>query len=768
MKLAIMTWYHYRNYGTALQVAALSEKLRKIGHEPEVIRYKPTGYFRTIPDYTVKLVVNRVLNRLGNSHAPAYSRAYSTEAKDKLFEAFLDEHISFSDKCETLSDLEELNGKYDAFVCGSDQIWSPLCFDPHYFLDFVKNPAKKIAYAPSMGASRIDDKYIAAETKKLLDNFAHISVRETTGQSIIKGLTGITPKVTADPTILFTGEEWKNLLELGEPTENEPYMFVYMLGKNARHWELIKSITEKLKLRIKMVPVFEDDVARDGCISTPVGPKEFLKLLYNASYVCTDSFHGLVFSLLFHKRFSIFSRFQSNDPQNQNSRVLCLLDRLNLQSRLIDKNYSEGYLEQNIDFLSVDDILQKEREQSIEYLSGVLREAEMSQNTKTKHVLEQNSLCCGCGACAAVCVKDAVKIIRNENGFYSVQIDVARCADCGRCIAVCPFCGKTGNENVRNTELFSFKSADKNILMSSTSGGAAYYIAQHLLQQGYYVVGCTFDRQSQTAKHILIKSESELDLIQGSKYLQSAFKNALCEALASERPVAVFGTPCQVAAARRVLKGKKDNVYVDLVCHGVPSYHLYEKYGDYLQRKAGIKSEKMQMVFRYKPEGWRSIHLFATDDEHSNCNYKSDDPFFRMFEVGSCYMKTCYECRWRAESEADIRLGDYWGPRFENDRTGVSMVIACSEKGKNIVRELADTCKAEIEEHSIEEYITYQQQKNLPKPVFYDNIMRALQNKKSKIEDIADKYAVPFENRTLSGKERIKHVAKMLRVRNKI
>ncbi len=768
MKLAVMTWYHYRNYGTALQVAALSEKLRKMGHEPEVIQYKPIGYFRTIPDYTVKLVAKRVLNRLGGSHAPAYSRAYSTEAKDELFEAFLNEHINFSDKCETLSDLEELNGKYDAFVCGSDQIWSPLCFDPHYFLNFVKNPAKKIAYAPSMGTSRIDDKYIAAETKKMLNNFGHISVRETTGQSIIKGLTGMMPKVTADPTMLFTGEEWKNLLELDEPIENEPYMFVYMLGKNTRHWELINSIAKKLKLKIKIVPVFEDDVAREGCVNVPIGPKEFLKLLYNAAYVCTDSFHGLVFSLLFHKRFSIFSRFRGDDPQNQNSRVLCLLDKLNLQSRLIYKNYSAGHLEQDIDFLSVDDILQNEREQSIEYLSDALLEAEMSQSIKPMHVLAQNSLCCGCGACAAVCAKDAVKIVMNEYGFYSAQVDTAKCADCGRCIAVCPFCGKTENENVRNTELLSFKSSDKNILMSSTSGGAAYHIAQHFLQRGYYVVGCTFERQSQAAKHILIKSERELDLIQGSKYLQSVFADALCEALTSEKPVVVFGTPCQIAAAKRVLKNKIDNIYVDLVCHGVPSYHLYEKYGDYLQRKAGIKPEKMQMVFRYKPEGWRSIHLFATDGEHSNCNYKSEDPFFRMFEVGSCYMKTCYECRWRAESEADIRIGDYWGPRFEDDRTGVSMVIACSEKGKNFVRELADTCNAQIEKQSIDEYIGYQQQKNLPKPVFYDSIMKTLQNKESKIEDIADKYAVPFENRMLSGKERIKHVAKMLCMRNKI
>lgn len=766
MKLAIMTWYHYRNYGTALQVTALSEKLRAMGHEPEVIKYRPLGYFRTAPEYTAQLIAKHAAKRIFCQHGVDYSKAFSSEERDNLFDNFLNEHISLSNTCETLTDLEELNDKYQAFICGSDQIWSPLCFDPHYFLDFVKDENKKVAYAPSMGVTKIEDKYVKEETKKALNRFGHISVREATGQKIVKELTGKTAEVVVDPTILFTGNEWKERFDLKDTSTNKPYAIAYMLGNNSEHWELSKKIAERNGLQLKVIPVFENDIKRDGCIVTPIGPQKFLELFYGASYVCTDSFHGLVFALLFHKPFSVFPRFRKDDPRNQNSRIICLLNQLNLQSRLIDKKQSLKFTDQPINYELIDNILQEGREQSNNYLSNALSDVPTEGNYHAKRVLENNSLCCGCGACAAVCPKNAIQIKMNEDGFYNAQIDTEKCVYCGKCIMSCPLCGKTAKQPAESAEIFSFKSCDEQVLASSTSGGAAYHIAKHLLQKGYEIVGCMFDRKSQTAKHIIVRDERELAMIQGSKYLQSEFFDALKEIAVSENKVAVFGTPCQIAAARRILKNRNDTVYVDLVCHGVPSYNLYNKYQDYLHRKAGIQPSEMQMVFRYKPEGWRTIHLYASDGVHSICSDKTEDPFFRMFEIGNCYMKACYECRWRGDSEADIRLGDYWGPRFEKDLTGVSMAIAFTAEGKKVLNSLSMQNNVGMSEQPINDYLKYQQKKNIPQPVFYDQLMAALRKDNIKIEDAVEKYAVPLENRVMSKKERFKHVIKMLRIRS--
>ncbi len=768
MKLAIMTWYHYRNYGTALQVTALCEKLRDMGHEPDVIQYKPLGYFRTIPEYSVKLIAKRGFRRVFRPKITEHHRTFSSDEKERLFDEFLNEHLCFSNQCDTLSDLEELNSEYQAFICGSDQIWSPLCFDPHYFLDFVNDREKKIAYAPSFGATKIEDKYIKAETKRLLGNFCAVSVRESTGQKIIAELTGNTPELVVDPTIFFTGEEWKTRFHLAPVPSSEPYVLVYMLGNRSQHRKISEEIATRKNMRLKLIPVFENDTTREGCVTSPVGPCEFLELFQNAAYICTDSFHGLVFSLLFHKPFTVFPRFQKNDPQNQNSRVICLLEQLNLQNRMIDNKYDQKSIEQPIDYMNVDRILQKQREHSVAYLTEALHKVPKKELYRPKHVLEQNTLCCGCGACATVCPNGAIRIALNENGFFCAEIHADKCVYCGKCITVCPFNGNTENRISENADMFSFKSKQAQILTVSTSGGAAYHIARYLIQNGYLIMGCMFDCESQTAKHILVRNEQELNMIQGSKYLQSAFSDALKEAAASKNKLAIFGTPCQIAAARRVFKDRTDTIYIDLVCHGVPTYHLYEKYRDYLHRKENIQSARMQMVFRYKPKGWRDIHLYASDGNHSSCMNKADDPFFRMFEIGNCYMRACYECRWRSDSEADIRLGDYWGPRFENDSTGVSMVIAFTNRGSTLLQLLKEQGEAEISEQPINDYLTYQQKRNLPHPVFYDQLMACLRKKDTVIEDIVEKYAVPLERHSYSRKERIKHVIKMLQIRSKL
>lgn len=764
MKLAVTTWYHYRNFGTALQAAALSAVLRNMGHAPQMIQYKPCGYFRTLPDYSVAALGRRLYRKMQNPKPEQIEARFCDELRDSLFEDFLNENLQFTEACTTLADLERLNENFDAFICGSDQIWSPLVFNPKYYLDFVHDPKKKIAYAPSIGAEEIEDSYVKSEIKKLLSNFGSLSIREEAGQKLIKELTGRDAQVVLDPTLLLTSEQWKEKADIKQQDANEPYLLVYMLGDNEEHWNAAKETAAQLELPLRLIPVFAKDLTREGCIADPVGPKEFLQLFHNASYVCTDSFHGMIFALQFHRPFTAFARFHKSDTRNQNSRVLHLLHTVGMQNRLMSGGNWNIIAKTAPDFLSAERILREQRQTSLDYLSEALRIAETAKE-QSLPVMQQNSLCCGCGACRSACPVSAISITQNEKGFWEATVDETKCIRCGKCKEVCPFCTETRSVAAKKAALYSFKSMDPQVLLRSTSGGAAHSIANLLLWQGYAVAGCRYNVEKQQAEHVLIQSQEELTSLQGSKYIQSNFAQVIDELHACAKPLAIFGTPCQIAGARRALGKRTDVIYIDLVCHGVPSSHLYKKYREHIEKTSGINGQEMKMTFRYKPKGWRNIYLHADDGKNEYCCGKETDPFFRMFEVGNCYNETCYECRWRVDSEADIRLGDYWGPKFQADSTGVNMVIVFTKTGQKVVDWLRAANVASMEKQPIDDYLTYQQSLNLPKPIFYEELFASLKNPVRKLTELVDKYAVPLENKNLTRKEHLRYIIKMLFLR---
>ena len=756
MKLGIMTWFHYRNYGTALQVTALSEALKNVGAEPYVINYIPCGFFRSVPDYSLSGIFRKFRTSKSST-----SQFYLNEEKEQAFDAFIKNHLKYTEKCDDLSDLENLNRYFDGFVCGSDQIWSPLVFNPHYFLDFVKDDNKKIAYAPSFGSESIDDIYVNNETQKLLSDFNHLSTREATGKKIIENLTSQKVEVVLDPTLLLTKQQWESLLDL-KSNSGKPYMFVYMLGQNEEYWEEINKIAAKLNLEIKVVPVFDKDSDRHGCVKFAVGPREFLDLLYNASYVCTDSYHGLLFSINFKKNFTIFKRFKNNDIKNQNSRVLDLLDSLGMNDHLFKEKQSLRNIEVKTDYDRIECTLDDLRQKSLEYLRNSIYSATNTPKKETKNIYTYNSLCCGCGSCKMVCPNSAITIKINEQGLYQSFVDNNLCINCGKCISVCPVQQTKKATATKVCHLYSYKDNEESVLLKSSSGGAAHRISKLLINKGYAVAGCTFNSETQKAEHILVYEENDLTLFQNSKYMQSDFSKVLEEIKKCSRPVAIFGTPCQIAGAKKLFSNRKDILYFDLVCHGVPSHHLYDKYKQQLSTEYGLKPSETSVVFRYKPMGWRNIHIHSSDGKKECCHSKETDYYFRMFEVGACYMKSCYECRFRNFTYADIRLGDYWGPRFSDDTTGVSMVLCATENGQSIVKYLDEAKAGYLQEQPVDDYIQYQQKSNLPLPVFYDELINKLKDKKLQMSDICDKYAVPLENIHLSKKEHIRYVIKMM------
>ena len=360
-----MTWFHYINYGTALQVFASIKYLGSKEHAVKVIQYYPNP----TPMYYKSKLDEYIYRGKGKLHRIFTSSNIIEKSAGNSFQRFIKKNIELTGKVENDEDFDSINNVFDCFICGSDQIWSPLNFDPHYYLDFVNDPSKMIAYAPSMGVSHIDRPGDDQKISELTNRFKYLSVREKTGAEMIKRLNGREAKVVLDPTLLLSKEDWERYI----PGKSEgKYLLAYFLRENKKYWKVVREVADKLHLDIKVIPVFEDDLKMAGA-QKGAGPDDFVRLIRGASFICTDSFHGMAFSVNFNKQFLPFQRFASGAKDNQNSRVYDFLDAMGLKDRMYQSGKGEKYLDK-MDYAPVNKRLEKLRKESRQYLDGALKE----------------------------------------------------------------------------------------------------------------------------------------------------------------------------------------------------------------------------------------------------------------------------------------------------------------------------------------------------------------------------------------------------------
>lgn len=357
-KIALTTWFHYHNYGTALQVVALSETIKSLGCHTDVVNYIPHG------------------TRYSNDKATDWSELERVvdKERERRFAAFIDRNLSLTKRCETDEDFIALNQDYHAFVTGSDQIWSPIVFDPRYFLDYVTDNRKKISYAPSTGVSVVKNEFVKEKMASLISQFAHLSAREKSGADVIANLTGKKAEPVLDPTLLLDYAAWRTIIP-AKKSANKPkkYILCHFLGDNENAWKHAVRISEEQKMQLKIVPVFTKD-AQYGEFQMGVGPAEFFNLLDEAEMVLTDSFHSVIFSLICAKPFYAFERFHPDDPISQNSRIYNMLEAIHLKSRLV--GYDEPVRQRyggKVDFSQANKAIREGREKSLNYLKDSLR-----------------------------------------------------------------------------------------------------------------------------------------------------------------------------------------------------------------------------------------------------------------------------------------------------------------------------------------------------------------------------------------------------------
>ena len=363
MRIATLTWFTGNNYGSTMQSYALQAFLKKHGFESDILAYSPpkTKNLRLkILNHSVKATLEYKANEL-------YVKLRGTGAQNNLhlFNEFRNKNMTFSESCSTRAEIAAMNDKYDAFVCGSDQIWNPFYFDPVYALEFVDGNRRKIAYAPSFGTNEISKKS-AARMKKPISSINYLSVRELNGVQLIQKLTGREAIQVSDPVMLLNRKDWEHLAT--NFNDEHPYILCYFLRKNKSFHNFALQMSNKLDCGIKLIPMVMGDFKKPQVIKEPVGPEEWLGLIKNARMVVTDSFHCTLFSIIFRKDFAVFKAFRDEDKRSQNSRIDCLLETTGLTDRIINNcNELLGNISSE-QFDRAEDILLQQAKRSAEWL----------------------------------------------------------------------------------------------------------------------------------------------------------------------------------------------------------------------------------------------------------------------------------------------------------------------------------------------------------------------------------------------------------------
>lgn len=378
------TFENANNYGTMLQAFATKKCIENLGYECRMIRYKRKydiififaqglrifehGFFsHELKRYRKKKQLKKCVN-FSSIYVP---RTYSVKKfQEEVFLNYVDTYYGYRELCKGSSN-------YNAVVVGSDQLWLPSGMRTNFFnLMFVDDHIKKISYATSFGVAHISRTYWK-DMRKYIPRINYLSVREKSGQKLIKEIVGLDAKVVVDPTMLLTKEEWEKMIP-DKKEISEDYIFCYFLGRNKACRDFAYQIKKKTGYRIVVLKHLDEYIEADddfGDIApADIGPREFVNYIRYAKYVLTDSFHGTVFSILHHKQFMTFYRFRDSEKMSKNSRIDTLLQAMGLEKRLYEKDKENAVKEliEKIDYTDVDEKLSILRDKSKQFLADAL------------------------------------------------------------------------------------------------------------------------------------------------------------------------------------------------------------------------------------------------------------------------------------------------------------------------------------------------------------------------------------------------------------
>ena len=344
--------------------------------------------------------------------------------------------------------------------------------------------------------------------------------------------------------------------------------------------------------------------------------------------------------------------------------------------------------------------------------------------------------CSGCAACCSLCPQGAVYLQLDQAGFYAAQVDSEKCIHCGLCLKVCSrYEDQIKGISLYDSRLYALQSSNKSVVRKCSSGGIAHEIAAYLIRSGWKAAGAVYNYDTHQVEHRIVSREEDLYRLDGSKYLQSNPQRAFQEVQEElkknqDSRFVIFGTPCQIAGLAKcgIEAGTRNRMLlVEIFCHGVPSYYLWEEERRKISRKLGTDSFD-NLQFRHKKDDWHSYCLRADGGSKTFYGARERELFWQVFFENVLLGDSCYTCRLRKEiSMADLRLGDYWGRRFQNRSDGVSAVFACSENGRRIIDDLLEKKYAvSFEPGTAEQMLAAQNMEGYHQNALHDEAMNVL------------------------------------------
>lgn len=373
MKICTITCHDVYNVGASLQAYALQTYLRSLGHDVKIIDYKPdylSGHYR--------------LDAVGN---PKYDKPFLRQAyllaklpgrlrvlpRKRVFDEFTAEYLDLTKRYSSYEELAADPPRADVYFAGSDQIWNPLFpngKDPAFYLDFVKS-----GLCASYAASFASDAFPAElrdTVSRYLQRFGYISVRESSGVSVLESLGISGAETVLDPVFLLDKAEW-NSLAVDPKKTSEPYLLVYDFDNSP----VVRGLAEKIahERRLKIYSIFDVPYAERSFALC--GPREFLGLVRQASFVLSNSFHATAFSVIFGKEFVVAAR-----KENINTRMRDFTTMLGISERMLG---DDGCVPQEIDRNGVRNILKAQTAHSKAYIDMVLESGENEKKDSVRN-----------------------------------------------------------------------------------------------------------------------------------------------------------------------------------------------------------------------------------------------------------------------------------------------------------------------------------------------------------------------------------------------
>lgn len=366
MRIGIITLHRVYNYGSVLQAYATQKIMQNLGHDAFIIDYITAQRTKR------KILFSSSVNvRKNGLHKAVFivMKMVSILLKEFTFGSFVRKNLNLSEKYITEEDLEKNPPDADIFVTGSDQTWNSDYnegVDRGFFLSFAPEKATKVSFVSSFGKDKLDKNEIDI-TKKYIDKYDALSVREEAAVRIIANLGRSDAIQLIDPTLQISKEEWQ---QLASPRLlKEPYLVLMLLYNEDNHaTEYARKIADELKLKLVKISWEMKKPKEVDRLFTHRSPADFLSLFSHAEYIVTNSFHGLAFAINFEKQFIILPRLEYN------SRIESLLNLTGLQNRMITTPERICEYRNVIQYERINRIIKNERERATNFLLMNLHE----------------------------------------------------------------------------------------------------------------------------------------------------------------------------------------------------------------------------------------------------------------------------------------------------------------------------------------------------------------------------------------------------------